>query len=58
MAYVGIQAYRGNEIAWLSATGISTGWPDRTFRAVSPVKRDAMGAFMYRLSNHGALRAY
>ncbi len=38
------------EIAWLSATGISTGWPDGTYRPVEPVMRDAMAAFMFRLS--------
>ena len=36
------------ETAWLAATGISTGWPDRTFRPLEPVRRDAMAAFLYR----------
>ncbi|WP_432393393.1 S-layer homology domain-containing protein [Pseudarthrobacter sp. L19] len=42
------------EIYWLLEAGISTGWvePDgtTTFRPLQPVKRDAMAAFMYRLS--------
>jgi hypothetical protein len=38
------------EIEWLAAQGISTGWPDGTFRPVSPVNRDAMAAFMYRFA--------
>ncbi|WP_396126997.1 S-layer homology domain-containing protein [Brachybacterium huguangmaarense] len=37
------------EICWLSARGISTGWPDRTYRPGLAVARDAMAAFMYRL---------
>ncbi|WP_342022974.1 S8 family serine peptidase [Arthrobacter citreus] len=38
------------EISWLAATGISTGYPDGTFRPVAPVKRDAMAAFMNRFA--------
>ncbi len=38
------------EIAWLASTEISTGWPDKTFRPVTPVNRDAMAAFMYRFN--------
>ncbi len=38
------------EIAWLASKGISTGYPDGTFRPVQPVNRDAMAAFMYRLA--------
>lgn len=36
------------EITWLYDVGITTGWPDRTFRPLTPVKRDAMAAFMLR----------
>ncbi|WP_354183064.1 GH25 family lysozyme [Arthrobacter sp. UYP6] len=36
------------EISWLAATGISTGWEDRTFRPYEPIKRDAMAAFLQR----------
>ncbi|WP_395939867.1 S-layer homology domain-containing protein [Arthrobacter sp. CAN_C5] len=42
------------EMAWLASTKISTGWTERngtkTYRALTPVKRDAMAAFMYRFS--------
>ncbi|MDQ0077140.1 S-layer homology domain-containing protein [Arthrobacter oryzae] len=37
-----------NEIRWLGATGITTGYPDGTFRPVQPINRDAMAAFVYR----------
>lgn len=37
------------EITWLAANEVTTGWPDGTFRPVTPVNRDAMAAFMYRL---------
>lgn len=36
------------EVAWLANTGISKGWDDGTFRPVTPIKRDAMAAFIYR----------
>lgn len=39
-----------NEITWLATQGISTGWPDGTFRPIQPVNRDAMAAFLYRLA--------
>ncbi|MET3165383.1 UNVERIFIED_ORG: hypothetical protein ABIB19_003817 [Arthrobacter sp. UYEF10] len=42
------------EMAWLSEQGISTGWAEangtRTYRALQPVNRDAMAAFLYRAS--------
>jgi len=42
------------EISWLSSAGISTGWVagdgTRTYGPLLPVNRDAMAAFMYRLS--------
>jgi peptidoglycan/xylan/chitin deacetylase (PgdA/CDA1 family) len=37
-----------NEIRWLAATQITTGYPDNTFRPVEPINRDAMAAFLYR----------
>jgi peptidoglycan/xylan/chitin deacetylase (PgdA/CDA1 family) len=37
-----------NEIRWLAATKITTGYPDNTFRPVQPINRDAMAAFIYR----------
>lgn len=36
------------EIAWMNSEGISTGWPDGTYRPSQPVDRDAMAAFFYR----------
>lgn len=36
------------EIAWMASRGISTGWPDGTFRPLDPTARDAMAAFMVR----------
>jgi murein DD-endopeptidase MepM/ murein hydrolase activator NlpD len=35
-------------IAWLSATGITTGWDDGTFRPGEPLSRQAMVAFLQR----------
>ena len=42
------------EISWLATTGVTTGWPDGTFRPASSVTREAMAAFLYRLANDGA----
>jgi hypothetical protein len=39
-----------DEITWLAAQGITTGYDDGTFRPVQPVNRDAMAAFLYRFS--------
>jgi serine protease len=43
------------EMAWLAQTGISSGWtePDgsKTYRPLTPINRDAMAAFLYRLAN-------
>lgn len=41
------QFYR--EMAWLRSIGVSTGWPDGSYRPGEPVMRDAMAAFLYRL---------
>ncbi len=38
------------EIAWLAEGGISTGWADGTYRPSEPISREAMAAFLYRLS--------
>jgi hypothetical protein len=43
-----------SEITWLASTGISTGYPDGTFRPLSSVGRDAMAAFMYRFEGSPA----
>ncbi|WP_353618824.1 carboxypeptidase regulatory-like domain-containing protein [Arthrobacter sp. StoSoilB22] len=46
------------EITWMASAGISTGWTEadgsKTFRPLSPVNRDAMAAFMYRLAGKPA----
>jgi lysozyme len=39
------------EISWLASTGVSTGYPDGTYRPLDAVHRDAMAAFLYRLRN-------
>lgn len=36
------------EIEWLVDQGITTGWPDGTFRPNATVERQAMAAFLYR----------
>jgi len=51
----GTQFY--DEMAWMKATGISTGWPDGTYRPWESVNRDAMAAFMYRLAGEPAFEA-
>ena len=38
------------EICWLVASGITTGWPDGTFRPGAAVERQAMAAFLYRFA--------
>ncbi|WP_017200131.1 S-layer homology domain-containing protein [Arthrobacter sp. M2012083] len=50
---VPLNAQFEKEILWLASKGISTGWEangNRTYKPLSPVNRDAMAAFMYRLS--------
>jgi hypothetical protein len=39
-----------DEIRWMKDNGISTGFNDGTYRPGDPVTRQAMAAFMYRLS--------
>lgn len=43
-----------NEITWAHAVGITTGWPDGTFRPYEPIKRDAVAAFLYRAAGSPA----
>ncbi|MBG6181050.1 S8 family serine peptidase, partial [Arthrobacter sp. CAN_A1] len=49
---VGTQFHQ--EMSWLAAEGISTGWTEangtRTYRPLTSVNRDAMAAFMYRMA--------
>ncbi|MBG0738000.1 S-layer homology domain-containing protein [Paeniglutamicibacter antarcticus] len=42
------QYYR--EMVWLQQSGITTGWPDGTYRPLQPINRDAMAAYLYRYS--------
>lgn len=42
------------EIRWMGVEGLSTGYGDGTYRPVTPVARQAMAAFTYRLLNPGA----
>ena len=37
-----------HEIEWMKSTGITTGYPDGTFKPYNQITRDAMAAFMYR----------
>ncbi|WP_051224917.1 S-layer homology domain-containing protein [Pseudoclavibacter soli] len=39
-----------DNIRWLAATGITTGYADGTFKPLQPVTRDAIAAFLYRLN--------
>ena len=45
------------EMAWLADRGISTGWTHsdgtRSYRALQPINRDAMAAFLYRMELAG-----
>ena len=38
------------EISWLASRGITTGWPDGTFRPNNSIERAAMAAFFYRMA--------
>jgi len=42
------------EISWAATIGVTSGYPDGSFRPVVPVNRDAMAAFMYRLAGSPA----
>jgi len=39
------------EIEWMNAMGITTGMPNGTYAPKDPVTREAMAAFMWRMSN-------
>ncbi len=45
------------EMSWLANEGISTGWPDGTFRPLQAINRDAMAAFLYRLEGEPEFKA-
>lgn len=51
----GDQPFAG-EITWAHDHGISTGYPDGTFRPGLPISRDAMAAFLWRGSKGGPER--
>lgn len=38
------------EINWMVSQGITTGYPDKTFRPANPVERNAFAAFLYRMA--------
>jgi len=42
-----------NDILWLAGTGVTTGYPDNTFRPTVATDRQAMSAFLYRLVHRG-----
>ncbi|MHA7293075.1 S8 family serine peptidase [Arthrobacter sp. HLT1-21] len=48
----------GNEhedaINWLADRGLTTGYPDGTYRPLASINRDAMAAFLYRLAGKPA----
>lgn len=44
---VGIDNQFCGDIEWLAAVGISTGWPDHTFRPALPIERQAMAHFLH-----------
>lgn len=46
------QFYR--EITWLASSGITTGWPDKSFRPETPIGRDAIATFLYRFAGSPA----
>lgn len=43
------------EITWLVSQGITTGYPDGTFRPRNQITREAMAAFMYRYEKQPAV---
>ncbi|MDN4612618.1 S8 family serine peptidase [Arthrobacter burdickii] len=44
-------------INWLADAGLTTGYPDGTYRPLGSVNRDAMAAFLYRLAGEPAYAA-
>lgn len=46
------------EITWARARGLVTGWPDGTFKPLSPIARDAAVAIFYRLAKKPATAAF
>jgi Tol biopolymer transport system component len=46
-----------DEVQWMKATGVSTGYGDGTYRPADPVTRQSMSAFMYRLAGEPTFTA-
>ncbi|WP_299166448.1 S8 family serine peptidase [uncultured Arthrobacter sp.] len=44
-------------INWLADEGLTTGYPDGTYRPLASINRDAMAAFLYRLAGEPAFSA-
>ncbi|OKL46699.1 choice-of-anchor M domain-containing protein [Boudabousia marimammalium] len=40
------------EIKWLATAKVTSGWQDGTFRPRLPIQRDAMAAFVYRMTHN------
>jgi hypothetical protein len=38
------------DVCWMDQEGVSTGFPDGTYRPAEPVTRQAMSAFLHRLA--------
>ena len=50
-ADVNIDTAYYREITWADRQGVTTGWPDGTYRPFSEINRDAIAAFIYRLAD-------
>ncbi|MCU1572070.1 MAG: in [Micrococcaceae bacterium] len=46
-----------SDINWMADHGLTTGYPDGTYRPLAPVQRDAMAAFLYRLAGSPSFSA-
>ena len=46
---INAESDHAREIMWLGSEGISTGYPDKTFRGLTPGFRQDMAAFLHRL---------
>jgi hypothetical protein len=44
-----------HEIEWLASTGVTSGYPDGTYRPTATVTRQSMAAFLYRLAGEPTL---
>ncbi len=50
---VTLSTYHAKEIWWLAAEGVSTGFPDGTFRPYNYITRCDMAAFLHRMEEYG-----